>query len=58
MNIGIIFGGKSFEHDISIITANTIYQNLKERYKVFLLYIDRDGKFKYVKKMKYSSGNK
>ena len=30
LNIGIIFGGKSFEHDISIITANTLYQILKE----------------------------
>lgn len=51
MNIGIIFGGKSFEHDISIITANTIYQILKEKYNLYLLYINQDGKFKFLEKM-------
>lgn len=51
MNIGIIFGGKSFEHDISIITANTIYQILKDKYIIHMLYIDQNGFFKYVKKM-------
>lgn len=51
MNIGILFGGKSFEHDISIITANTIYQILKDKYNIHLLYINQDGNFKHLKKM-------
>lgn len=53
MNIGIIFGGKSFEHDISIITANIIYHALCERFKVYLLYIDKDGSFKTMKKIDF-----
>ena len=51
MNIGLIFGGKSFEHDISIITANLAYHALKEEHTVHLLYIDREGNFKYIKKL-------
>ena len=51
MNIGIIFGGKSFEHDISIITTNVIYHALKEKYNIFLLYINRKGDFKIAKQM-------
>ena len=51
MEVGILFGGKSFEHDISIITANTIYHILKEKYNIHLLYINQNGRFKYLKKM-------
>ena len=46
MKIGLLFGGKSFEHDISIITANILYQALKEKYEVCLLYIDKNGDLK------------
>jgi D-alanine-D-alanine ligase-like ATP-grasp enzyme len=61
MKIGILFGGKSFEHDISIITANTIYQILKDKYDLYLLYINREGLLNYVKKMdieKFVNGEK
>ena len=51
MRVGLLFGGKSFEHDISIITANTLYQILKEKYNLYLLYISHEGKMKYLKKM-------
>ena len=43
MNIALLFGGKSFEHDISIITTNVIYHALKDKYDVFLMYIDKEG---------------
>ena len=34
MKIGIIFGGSSVEHDISVITAYQIYASIdKEKYK-------------------------
>lgn len=52
MKVGLLFGGKSFEHDISIITANVIYHAIKENYEVILLYIDRNGDLKIPKKMK------
>ena len=45
MRIGILFGGKSFEHDISIVSANVVYHGLKDKYEVYLLYIDKEGNF-------------
>ena len=43
MNIGIIFGGKSFEHEISIISAYQLKKKIEDRYKVKLFYIDIDS---------------
>ena len=51
MRIGLLFGGKSYEHDISIISANVIYHSLIENHEVFLMYIDRNGDFKNPKKI-------
>jgi len=45
-NIAVIFGGRSAEHDVSIITAHTpIIQSLKitGRYEVIPVYIAKDG---------------
>ena len=50
VNICIIFGGVSCEHDISIITAMQIFSNLdKTEYKVFPVYIDKHGNWVYNK---------
>lgn len=43
MNIGIIFGGKSFEHEISVITAYQVKKKLEEMYKISMLYVDING---------------
>lgn len=51
MRIGLLFGGKSFEHDISIITASIVYHTIKEKYEVMLLYIDKEGKLCLPKEM-------
>ena len=38
-NICIVFGGKSAEHDVSILTAQNVLNAIdKERYQVCLLY--------------------
>ena len=61
MRIGILFGGRSFEHDISIISANIIYHALKEKYDVCLMYIDKNGNFCNPKKidvLEIASGKK
>lgn len=42
-NILVIFGGKSVEHDISIITAMQVLKNLPKGYNFLPIYIDRDG---------------
>ena len=45
-NIILLFGGKSSEHDISIITALQVKANLDtEKYKVLPIYITRENKW-------------
>lgn len=43
LNIGVIFGGKSVEHEISIITAIQAMDNIdKEKYEIIPIYITKD----------------
>ncbi len=44
-NICVIFGGKSVEHDISIITAMQVLSHLPKGYNFIPVYIDRDNHF-------------
>ncbi len=45
-NIVIFYGGKSVEHDISVLTAISVMNNLnKNRYKIFPVYLTRENKF-------------
>ena len=42
LNIGVIFGGKSLEHELSILTAIQAMDNIdKERYEVIPIYITK-----------------
>ncbi len=41
----LLFGGKSVEHDISIITALQVSKNLPAQFDYLLCYIDRDGRW-------------
>ncbi|MEI8032213.1 MAG: D-alanine--D-alanine ligase family protein [Chlorobiaceae bacterium] len=42
--VALIFGGRSAEHEISVISATSIARNIpKERYKVVPIYITHDG---------------
>lgn len=43
MNIAVVFGGVSCEHDISIITACQVMNVLREKHEVIPIYIDKDG---------------
>ena len=46
MKIGVIFGGMSTEHDVSIVSGTSVCKNLnKEKYIVYPIYIDKDGKW-------------
>ncbi len=51
IKIGVIFGGMSTEHDVSIVSGTSVIQNLdREKYDVYPIYISKDGDwFKYVK---------
>ena len=48
LNVGLVFGGESSEHEVSILSAKTIYNALShsqnhERFIVHPLYIDKNG---------------
>lgn len=42
--IGLIFGGMSTENEVSVQSANSIFQNLdKNKYEIYLIYITKKG---------------
>ncbi|MCS6834446.1 MAG: D-alanine--D-alanine ligase [Anaerolineae bacterium] len=44
--VGVIFGGRSVEHDVSIVTAQQVMKAFDEsRYEVVPIYISREGKW-------------
>lgn len=46
MKLGVLFGGKSTEHDVSISSGTSVIENLdKEKYEIYPIYIDLDGKY-------------
>jgi len=45
-NVLLVFGGESYEHDISIVTAFQILKKSRlDNYKLIPFYVSRDGKF-------------
>lgn len=53
IKIGVIFGGMSTEHDVSIVSGTSVIQNLdREKYDVYPIYVSKDGMwFKYIKQI-------
>lgn len=46
MNLGVVFGGASVEHDISVLTAVELMANIdREKHTVVPIYIAKDGTF-------------
>jgi D-alanine-D-alanine ligase len=43
--VGVVFGGPSVEHDVSIITAQQAIAVLSERHAVIPLYVGKDGRW-------------
>ena len=41
--IGLIYGGKSFEHDVSIKSKNSFINNINKKYDVSEIYVDKEG---------------
>lgn len=53
INLALIFGGKSAEHEVSIQSAMNIFSALdKKKYDIILIYIDKNGKWRLVKHFK------
>ena len=51
-NLVVLFGGKSVEHDISIITGLQIMQNVHPIYNVIPIYITKEGRWLTGEKLK------
>lgn len=44
--IGVLFGGRSAEHEVSVITAMQIMENMdKSKYEVIPIYVNKEGKW-------------
>lgn len=49
IRIALLFGGRSAEHEISLVSASAIYRHLdKERYEIVCFYLPRRGGWKRV----------
>ncbi len=44
LKIGVIYGGKSTEHDVSILTGLHLAKHITEAYQVVLIYLTRDNR--------------
>ena len=53
MKIGIVFGGKSTEHDVSVVSGTSVIKNIdKQKYEIHPIYIEKDGTwYTYDKKL-------
>lgn len=52
MVVGLVFGGPSVEHDISLITASQIYASIdKKKYTILPIYYSKNKTFHIFKKM-------
>lgn len=51
IKLGVIFGGMSTEHDVSIVSGTSVIENLdRNKYDIYPIYISKEGKwFKYTK---------
>lgn len=45
LRVGVVFGGRSVEHDVSIITGLQACEVLSARHQPLPIYIDRDGRW-------------
>ena len=49
LKVGVLFGGKSAEHEVSIVSASSIIKNLdSSKYEVTPIYIDIHGKWNWL----------
>lgn len=50
IKLAVIFGGKSTEHDVSVVSGISVLKNInKEKYELYPIYIDKEGIwYKYI----------
>lgn len=54
LKLGVVFGGMSTENEVSVVSAESVLNNLnREKYEILPIYIDKDGEwYKYEKNKK------
>lgn len=58
LKLGVVFGGMSTEHDVSIVSGTSIIKNLDQnKYDIYPIYIDQNGNWYEYKKEIYKIGN-
>ena len=46
LKVAVVFGSRSVEHEVSIVTAMQVFENInREKYKVIPVYIDKSGRW-------------
>lgn len=54
IRVGILFGGKSAEHEVSLLSAKNVVDAIdKEKYEVFLIAIDKNGRWQLPDKSRF-----
>ena len=53
IKLGVIFGGMSTEHEVSVVSATSVIQNLdKNKYEIYPIYIGKEGTwYEYTRKI-------
>ena len=53
LKLGVIFGGMSTEHNVSVVSATSIIESLnKDKYEIFPIYINENGNwYRYTKEV-------
>ena len=47
LNLGLLFGGRSCEHEVSVVSARSVLKAIdKEKYNVYLIGIDKQGRWR------------
>lgn len=60
IKLGVVFGGESTENEVSVVSANSILNNLDtEKYDIYPIYIDKEGTWwEYEKQNNLKLGTK
>lgn len=45
MKVGVVFGGRSVEHDVSVITAHQVMEVLTKAHEVVPIYVTKEGRW-------------
>ena len=57
LRLGLVFGGRSLEHEISILSARSILGALnRDRYEILLLAVDREGRWQVLNESEIPEG--